>query len=224
MSLVKECGLALTVSLVPSRENKADVLTDVPQRWLKMSAADVTKPPPVCAAAIETLLAQLVTEIHHSRGPPGVRRTLYFVRRVNSAVTKRQVRAVVAFCQIFQSIDPAPVKWNKGSFSVEGIWQWIGMDITHCRGRSYLTLIDCGPSRFTIWRPLRLQTSDNIIEQLEAVFWERGAQDEILTDNDTAFRSKLFTQFALRWNVNMYFRGAYSPSGNGVIERCHRTV
>ena len=98
------------------------------------------------------------------------------------------------------------------------------MDITHYRGKSYLTLIDCGPSRFAIWRPLRLQTSENIIEQLEAVFYERGAPDEILTDNDTAFRSKLFARFALRWNVNMHFRGAYAPPGNGVVERCHRTV
>ncbi|XP_045111049.1 uncharacterized protein LOC123504528 [Portunus trituberculatus] len=224
MSLVKECGLVLTVSLVPSSENKADVLTRVPQRWLRTSAANVMEPPPVCAAAVETSLDQLVTDIHHSRGHPGVRRTLYFVKRVNAAVTKGQVRAVVASCQICQSIDPAPVKWSKGNLSVEGIWQRVGMDITHCRGRSYLTLIDCGPSRFTIWRPLRLQTSDNIIEQLEAVFCERGTPDEILTDNDTAFRSKLFAQFALRWNVNMHFRGAYSPSGNGVVERCHRTV
>ena len=32
ISLVKECGLALTVSLVSSRENKADALNRVPQR------------------------------------------------------------------------------------------------------------------------------------------------------------------------------------------------
>ena len=139
-------------------------------------------------------------------------------------MTKRQVRAVVTSCQICQSTDPAPVKWRKGSLSVYGIWQTVGMNITHYRGKSYLTLIDCGPSRFAIWRPLRLQTSENIIEQLEAVFYERGAPDEILTDNDTAFRSKSFARYALRWNVNMHFRGAYAPSGNGVVERCQKTV
>ena len=81
---------------------------------------------------------------------------------------------------------------------MEGIWQRNGMDITHYRGKSYLTPIDCRPFRFAVWRPLRLQTSENIVEQLKAVFYERRAPDEILTDNDTAFCSKLFTRLALR--------------------------
>lgn len=70
------------------------------------------------------------------------------------------------------------------------------MDVTHYGGKSYMTLIDCGPSRFSLWRPLKLQTSASIIQQLEAVFFEQGAPEELLTDNDTAFRSKMFTDFA----------------------------
>lgn len=179
---------------------------------------------PVCAATAEPTSEQLVTDIHHSRGHPGVRRTHYFVKRVHPAISRRQVRDVVAACQICQSIDPAPAKWSTGHLGVEGVWQRLGMDITHCRGRSYLTLIDCRPSRFTIWRPLRLQTSACVIEQLEDVFCERGAPAELLTDNDTAFRSRLFSQFAKRWDVHVHFRGAYAPAGNGIVERCHRTV
>ncbi|KAK4319771.1 hypothetical protein Pmani_009323 [Petrolisthes manimaculis] len=224
LSLVNECGLALTVTLVPSIGNRADALTRVPQSWLKMLAVGTVVLPSVCAAAAEPTTDKLVTEVHHSRGHPGVKRTLYFAKRVDPAVTKAQVRMVVSSCQVCQSVDPAPVKWRTGNLSVEGIWQRVGMDITHCRGKSYLTLIDCGPSRFTIWRPLRIQTSECIAEQLETVFFERGSPDEILTDNDTAFRSKLFTQFASRWNVHLRYRGAYVPAGNGVVERCHRTV
>ena len=66
------------------------------------------------------------------------------------------------------------------------------MDITHCGGRLYLTLIDFGPSRFAVWRQLRLQTSTSIIEHLEAVFCERGVPEELLIDSDTAFRSRSF--------------------------------
>ncbi|KFD59252.1 hypothetical protein M514_28570, partial [Trichuris suis] len=98
------------------------------------------------------------------------------------------------------------------------------MDITHCGPRPYLTLIDCGPSRFCVWRPLRLQTSADIVEQLECVFCERGAPEELLVDNDTAFRSRAFSDFASRWDVRVRFRCAYVPSGNGIVERCHRSV
>ena len=47
---------------------------------------------------------------------------------------------------------------------------------------------------------------------------------EILTDNDTAFNSKDFREFARNWDVHLRFRCAYSPSGNGIVERSHRTV
>ncbi|KAK4306918.1 hypothetical protein Pmani_010324 [Petrolisthes manimaculis] len=174
LSLVNECGLALTVTLVPSIGNRADVLTRVPQSWLKMLAVGTVVLPSVCAAAAEPTTDKLVTEVHHSRGHPGVKQTLYFAKRVDPAVTKEQVCMVVSSCEVCQSVDRAPVKWRIGNLSVEVIWQRVGMDITHCRGKSYLTLIDCGPSRFTIWRPLRIQTSECIAEQLETVFFERG--------------------------------------------------
>ena len=59
---------------------------------------------------------------------------------------------------------------------------------------------------------------------LPALFCERGPPAEILTDNDTAFRSSLFKNFLDEWGVRLWFRCAHVPSGNGIIERCHRTV
>ena len=47
---------------------------------------------------------------------------------------------------------------------------------------------------------------------------------ELLTDNDPAFRSGAFTQFAERWALRVRFRCAYVASGNGVTEQCHRSV
>ncbi|KAK4322347.1 hypothetical protein Pmani_006904 [Petrolisthes manimaculis] len=219
-SLVEECGLQVQISLVPSENNKADALTRVPQRWLKTTAASGA----VCMASEDKNIHDLVTRIHNSMGHPGVKRTLYFVRRVNSAVTRRQVQSVVASCQECQSIDPTPVKWKKGHLEVEKVWQRVGMDITHYGGTSYLTLIDCGPSRYAIWRPLRLQTSASVVQQLEAIFFERGAPEELLTDNDTAFRSRMFSEFARQWGMHIHFRCAHVPSGNGIAERCHRTI
>ena len=146
------------------------------------------------------------------------------MRRALPDVPESVVSEVVSACETCRSIDPAPVKWKAGDLSVESVWERVAMDMTHYRGETYLTLIDCGPSRFTIWRPLRLQTSAAVVAQLESVFWERGAPSELLTDNDPAFRSRRFRALAVRWGVKVRFRCAHVPSGNSVIERCHRSV
>uniref|UniRef100_A0A5S6QBG4 Integrase catalytic domain-containing protein n=1 Tax=Trichuris muris TaxID=70415 RepID=A0A5S6QBG4_TRIMR len=220
-SLVEEYGLQVVVSLVKSAENKADTLTRVPQEWLKPREAAAQ---PMCALTVETSVEERIREIHHTAGHPGVRRTFYFAKRSDPDITRRQVQAVVSGCEICKSIDPAPVKWRQGCLSVERVWQRLAMDITHCGGHAYLTLIDSGPSRFAIWRPLRHQSSANVVSQLESVFLERGAPEEILADNDTVFRSRMFEQLAAKWGVKVRFRSAYYPAGNGIAERCHRTI
>ena len=93
------------------------------------------------------------------------------------------------------------------------------MGITHAKGCHYLTLIDCGPARFAVWRRLQRQDTDSVIQQLESVFFEHGAPVELLTDNDMAFRSGVFTQFAERWGlrVPMSLRGIGLL--RGVIDR-----
>ncbi|KRY52607.1 Pol polyprotein [Trichinella britovi] len=164
---------------------------------------------------------RMITDVHHATGHLGIRRTLYFARRTDPTVSKRQV---ISGCEPCKSLDPAPGKWKRGSLDVEEVWQRVGMHITHVRGRPYLTLIDCGPSRFAVWRRLRVHCSANVTEQLEAVFYERGAPEELLTDNDTAFRGRTFTEFIARWGVRVRYRCAYAPSGNGIAERCHRRV
>ena len=133
----------------------------------------------VCAAGDDPASDKIV-EVHHTADHPEMKQTLYFAKRVNPAVIQRQVHAVVTNCEACQSIDPASIKWWKGTLDVERLWQRVGMDIIHCSDQSYLTLIDCGPSC-----QLRLQTSVNIIEQLEAVSYEYGVPEELLTDNDS---------------------------------------
>ncbi|KFD64579.1 hypothetical protein M514_12596 [Trichuris suis] len=180
--------------------------------------------PPVCAVTVDVDVKRKVAKIHHMAGHPGVRRTLYFVRRSDPAVTRHQVQLVVASCETCRSIDPAPVRWKRGRLSVDKVWQRLAMDVTHCGGLSYLTPIDSGPSRFTVWRPLNHHSSADVVSPLESVFLERGAPEQILADNDTMFRSRLFAQLAAKWDVRLRFRSAYSPSGNGTEERCHRTI
>ena len=304
-ALVDEYGLNVSVFSVSSASNKADIMTRVPERWMKARAVDsvaagaadsaaagaadsaaagaadsaaagaadsaaagaavassggsaaavavtggaTSAGPSRCDGApaavspvpaagdgdggttttedgyrADDSLRTEVRRVHHTAGHPGIRRTFFFARRACPDVCKSLVRDVVSNCETCRSIDPAPVKWKKGDLSVTAVWDRVAMDITHFRGESYLTLIDCGPSRFTIWRRLRLQTSAAVVDQLESVFLERGAPTELLTDNDPAFRSRRFHAFAVKWGVQLRFRCAHVASGNGIIERCHRSV
>ena len=178
----------------------------------------------MCAASMEKQESTRIRAIHQRSGYPGVRWTLYFVRQGSPAVSKAAVRTVVRACERCQSIDPAPVHWKGGKLDVRNNRRRVGMDITHYEGQHYLILIDYGPSRFFIWRPLQHQNAASIIRQLVSVFSERGPPAELLTDNGAAFSGEEFGWFAENWAYNYDFRCIYVPSGNGIIERCHRTI
>ena len=87
-----------------------------------------------------------------------------------------------------------------------------------------MTIIDSGPSRFAIWRLLRRETADEVAEHLEQLFREHGVPLEVLCDNGPCFRSQVFEAMLRRWRVKTIFRCAYRASGNGLVERSHRTI
>ena len=64
------------------------------------------------------------------------------------------------------------------------------MDATHFRNKNYLTIIDCGPSKFTMWRPINSESSVKIIRVLTPIFGEFVAPIDILLYNFLSFRSK----------------------------------
>ena len=162
--------------------------------------------------------SEWIRSIHHRSGHRGVRRTLYLIRLVDPTVSKASVRFIVRNCKKCQSIDPPPMRWPKGKLGVSDTWSRVGMDITHYQGRHYLSLIGSGASRFSIWRRLRRQDAANVVSHLESLFCERGAPAEMLVDNDTAFRSKVFRDFLSEWGVRLHFHCAHVPSGNGIVK------
>lgn len=103
-------------------------------------------------------------------------------------------------------------------------WNRLAMDITHHGGKHFLTIIDCGPSRFVIQQPLCQQNSTSVVRQLEAIFYEHGLPLEILTDNDTAFTCKHLKNFFSNWGVCLQFQCAYAPAENSIVERSHRSI
>ena len=215
-SLVDELGLVLEVIKVPTDKNKADSLTRVRKEWLETEKAE-SGGRDMCAAGIDLVQS-------HNQHHMGVDRSLYVARLVDPSVARDNVRKIVKSCQKCQSIDPAPVTHNPGELNVSEDWKRVALDVTHYKGVPYLTLVDCGPGRFAIWRELTRETGECIKFQLNQIFLERGPVQEVLMDNSTAFHSVTLAELFERWKIRRYYRAAYRPSGNGIVERNHRTI
>ena len=190
---VREYDLTVDVALVQSCRNR---LTRVPHRWLDLTKEGGELALANCAAVGGRLGPDQVAKVHCQSGHPGVNQTLYFAGLVDPHVSKKDVRSIVRACETCWSINPAHVRWKKGKLSVESNWIRLAMDIVHHNGEHFLTLIDCGPSRFAVWQPLCRRDATTVIRQLESVFLEHGPPTEILADNGTAFTSEQFRKFA----------------------------
>ena len=83
----------------------------------------------------------------HNKHHFGIDRTLYFARLKEPNVKKEEVVEVVESCDKCRSIDPSPVRWERGSLAVQEDWERLACDITHYGERKFLTVVDCGPSR-----------------------------------------------------------------------------
>ena len=173
----------------------ANRLTQIPQQWLEAMKKENGLKPLIGTALVDKLDTSQIMAIHRGSGLLGVQRTTYFVRRICPTIAKAAIKSAIRMSKECQSIDPALIHWEKGKLEVNRNWQRLGMDIAHYNTHHFLTLTDCGPSCFSIWKQLARQDSASMIHQLEAVFFECGTLHEILTDNETAFCSKEFQDF-----------------------------
>ena len=107
---------------------------------------------------------------------------------------------------------------------VEENWTRLATDLTHYNGSCYLTLVDCGPSRFAVWRKVSGEDAVSIVKEVDQLFRERGPPEELLMDNGASFRSQIMRTLLSKWQVRPVYRAAYRPAGNGIVERNHRTI
>lgn len=215
-------GLKLSVQYVRSAENRADPLTRVPKIWLREES--VRSLPGLAAMNAQRISLDEVRAVH-DRCHFGVDRTLELAREsLGDSVSRRMVRKVVSRCQRCARIDPAQTfKWDHGTIGADRSWERLSADITHFRGRPYLTVIDVA-SRFTIWRPLRNESSTEVSVHLLSIFSEFGPPERLLTDNGCVFRSREVKELLKEWEVVSELSCAYRPQGNAIVERVHRTV
>jgi transposase InsO family protein/ribonuclease HI len=223
---IAEYYLKLTIRFVPTVENKADRMTRVPKRWLERREAQSELEEVSAAIATGESPGDAIWAAHLPHHL-GVDRTLFLAQQIRSDLTREQVRKELAGCEACQRIDPALRSENvvaRGDLAVEENWQRVAVDVTHHRSHLFLSMVDCGPSRFAIWRRLQTESAANIVAQLRSVVIERGPFAELLVDNSTTFRSAAVEQFAVEWGISLHFWAAYAPSGNGIVERNHRTI
>ena len=223
LDLVNEYELSVVIELVPSSRNKSDELTRVPKHWLttdsgSWSFASAAQTGDLCADTIDK-----VRELHE-RSHCGVRRTLHLCKMMRLPVSKRSVQDVVAKCVRCASIDPHPIIWPGGELSTEKSWQRLAVDVTKYEESKFLTVKDCGPSRFSIWRRITRETAEEVCAVFRSVISEFGPPAEVLLDNSATFRSDAFRALIRRWDVSVLYRAAYRPSGNGIVERSHRAI
>jgi transposase InsO family protein len=175
----------------------------------------------VVASAVNKIDLRKIHNAHHF----GVDKTLYLARRLLSkGVTREDADQVVRSCHICRSIDPHPVTWDHGSLEVDEVWGRLAVDVTYVGRKPYLSVVDCGPSRFAIWQQLHNETADTAIKLLKRIFMERGPAQQLLCDNGPCFVSWKMKEFLAEWGVEQVFSSAYRHSGNGIVERNHRTI
>ena len=223
---ITEYGLAVSVRFVSTTENRADELSRVAKKWLghRECGDEVV---PVSAALITGESLEDAIWAAHLPHHLGIDRTLYLGRQIRQDMSRDQVKRALQGCEACQRVDPALRVENlvgQGSLAVERNWCRVAADVTHFGTKVFLSLVDCGPSRFAIWRGLRDESAASIVAELHQVVRERGPFEELLLDNSAAFRSACLEQFADEWCIALRFRAAYAPSGNGIVERNHRTI
>lgn len=225
--IICEYKLDVKFRFVSTIENKADPLTRVTKKWLSYhESEDSETVRTVSAASFDGEKSDAIWKAHLPHHL-GVDRTFYLVKQFRSDLTRDQVRDVIAGCEECLRIDPAMRAENlvgRGDLAVDKNWHRVAVDVTHYEGVHFLSIVDCGPSRFAIWRRLQNESAPSIVNNLTQVMIEHGPCAELLLDNSTAFRSATVGQFAKEWGINLRFRAAYAPGGNGIVERNHRTI
>ena len=97
----------------PLSQNLDPRLIRVSQKWLGKPNGCEKQISAVCGGAIASLMRGS-SEFTRNPGIMALS-AVYFSRKLSPAVTRKDVRRVVKACQLCQSIDPAPVKWARGS-------------------------------------------------------------------------------------------------------------
>ena len=175
-------------------------------------------------ALMNWLTNEQIHAIDSKSGHLGIQHMTYLVQSICPAVTKAMVRLAIWNCDECCMMDPALIQWKNSKLGVDKNWWQLGLDVTHYDGNHFLSLMDSGPTGFTVQHPLVQQDALSVIQQLRIIFCEYSPPDEILTDNTSTFCDWDFQDLAAEWGVRVRYRGVHTLEDNGIAEQYHCSV
>lgn len=114
--------------------------------------------------------------------------------------------------------------------NVQFPWQIIALDLIgplprSKKGNTFLLVIGDWFTKYTILKPLRVATAQNVVKFLESeVFLKFGVPQFIIADNGTQFAGRAMKELANSYKVQkIWFTAVYSPQCD-FVERTNRTV
>lgn len=110
--------------------------------------------PIICTVFMDQLATTQICATHHQSGYPDIQHTSYFVQRVCLLTMKSVIKLAIQICKECQTVNSAPVHWQRERLEVVSNWWQLGMDIIHYNGAHFLTFTDCNLTHFTIWHQL----------------------------------------------------------------------
>lgn len=94
----------------------------------------------------------------------------------------------------------------------------------HTTGRGHPLMVDYRLDQMAIWRKIKMDTVDEVACILNEIFLEWNFVDELLMDNGITFHLEMQKEMLNKWTMYCFFRAAYRPSRNGMVERHHCTI
>ena len=177
------------------------------------------------------LIAQILKMAHDNLGHNGTHRTymllkrFYYWKGLKPSVAKHIQRCYQCQRRNNQVVKYATLHFNVATFPV----QFISMDLIGefhpptTKGKTYALTVICMLTGYVFCIPLRTKMAEEVLQAyIDNVYSKFGGSLEILSDNGTKLKNKIFEQVAKELGVvYKLYTPPYHPASNGRIEGFH---
>lgn len=136
----------------------------------------------------------------------------------------KDIENYVERCKICQQTQKSNDKQPVATKDIPTLpWQIVATDLFYFRGREYIVICD-SYSGFIDFKPLKTETSSEIIGHLKNWFSTHGVPEILESDNGPQYTSKEFKEFRKTWYFQSKTSSPNHPRGNGLAERGVQTA
>ncbi|KAL5481461.1 hypothetical protein EMCRGX_G021622 [Ephydatia muelleri] len=159
----------------------------------------------------------IVVRLHSSH--QGIQSTL---RRAQDVVywpgMKKDIEKAVRRCAVCEENAPALPKEECRAHEIMGrLWEKVGMDLFHCRGKDFLIIVDYLTDFFEITELLEV-TASAVVQACKQQFARHGIPVWVHTDGGSQFTAWEFARFSKTWEFQHTLSSPYNSQSNGKAE------